>query len=384
MTGNNDLNAKRRIYLSPPHLTGGEEQNLSDALASNWVAPLGPHVTAFEQEFAEVVGARFACSLSSGTAAIHLGLITSGVQAGDEVLVSTLTFSASVNPIRYIGATPVFVDSERASWNMDPELVRRAVVKRARLGRLPKAILVVHLYGQTADLAPICEICTEYGIPLIEDAAESLGATYQGTPPGTFGRAGAFSFNGNKMITTSGGGMLVSDDEALIEEARHLATQARDSAPHYQHSRIGFNYRLSNLLAGVGRAQLAALPQRVSARRAIYEQYVEGLSDLPGLTFMPEAPWGTHCRWLTTLLIEPDTFGVKPLQIIEALSAENIEARPVWKPMHLQPVFAEFESVGGEVASDIFRKGLCLPSGSALTSDDVSRVIQVLRAIRHL
>lgn len=372
-----------RIYLSPPHMSGLEQQYVQEVFASNWIAPLGPQVDAFEQEFCAVTGARYALALSSGTAALHLALRLSGVGPGDEVLVSTLTFSASVNPIIYEGGYPTFIDSEPVSWNMDPDLLAETLAARARAGKLPKAVVVVHLYGQSANLEPIMAACQRYDVPLIEDAAEALGATYQGKTPGTFGKAGIFSFNGNKIITTSGGGMLVSDDKAFIDHARKLATQARDPAPHYEHSEIGYNYRLSNILAGVGRGQLAVLEQRVQARRANFAYYAAMLGDLPGICFMPEAPWGRHTRWLTVLTIEPAQFGADREAVRLALEAENIEARPVWKPMHLQPVFAAYEAVGGQVAASLFRDGLCLPSGSSLTDADRARVVQIVRALHE-
>jgi pyridoxal phosphate-dependent aminotransferase EpsN len=372
-----------RIWLSSPHMSGLEEEYVADAFATNWVAPLGPHVDAFEREFAEAVGARHAAALSSGTAAIHLALILAGVGPGDEVLVSTLTFSASVNPILYQGARPVFIDAERRSWNLDPELLAEELRRRARAGRLPRAVVAVHLYGQSADLDPILAACREHGVPLIEDAAEALGATYRGRAPGTLGVTGAYSFNGNKIITTSGGGMLVSDDEALIARARKLATQARDPAPHYEHSTVGYNYRLSNVLAAIGRGQLRVLEDRVQARRRNFDFYREALGDLPGIELMPEAEWGRHNRWLTTLTIDPDAFGADRETVRLALEAENAEARPVWKPMHLQPVFAEFPAVGGAVAEDLFERGLCLPSGSNLAPADLERVVETIRAVRR-
>jgi len=369
-----------RIYLSSPHMGGREEAFVAEAFASNWIAPLGPHVDAFEREFCESVGCAHATALSSGTAALHLALLLVGVGAGDEVLVSTLTFSASVNPIRYLGATPVFIDSERQSWNMDPALVEAALVARTRSGRLPAAVVVVHLYGQCADMAPILEVCGRFGVPVVEDAAEALGATYHGRPAGTLGAVGIFSFNGNKIITTSGGGMLVSEDGALVAHALKLATQARDPAPHYQHSEIGFNYRMSNVLAGIGRAQLQLLEDRVEARRRNFAFYREALGRLPGLEFTPEAPWGRHNRWLTTLTIDPPAFGADREVVRLALEAENIEARPVWKPMHLQPVFEAYPTLGGAVSEDLFARGLCLPSGSNLVTADLERVATVVRA----
>lgn len=361
-------------------MSGLEQAFVQEAFDTNWIAPAGPHLEAFEREFCEVVGCRYAVAVASGTAAIHLGLILLGVKPGDEVLVSTLTFAASVNPIIYLGGRPVFIDSERRSWNMDPELLEDTLRKRAQQGRLPRAVVVVHLYGQSADMDPILEVCNQYGVPVLEDAAEALGATYKGRSPGTFGRCGVFSFNGNKIITTSGGGMLVSDDEQLVNRARKLATQARDPAPHYEHSEIGYNYRLSNVSAAIGRGQLRVLEDRVQARRRNFEFYFNALSDLPGIEFMPEAPWGRHTRWLTCITIDPARFGASREDVRLALEAANIESRPVWKPMHLQPVFSRYEAVGGAVAEDLFVRGLCLPSGSNLRESDLQRVVDVIRA----
>lgn len=371
----------KRIYLSPPHLSGLEAQFLREALDLGWIAPLGPQVEAFEKEFAEVVGAPYALALSSGTAAIHLALLAAGVEPGEEVVVSTLTFAASAFPVLYIGARPIFVDSERRSWNMDPHLLAEFLERRAKVGRLPKAVILVHLYGQSADIDPIQELCEAYGVALMEDAAEALGSTYKGRSPGTLGVAGIYSFNGNKIITTSGGGMLVSSDAELIAHARKLATQAREPVPWYEHAEVGYNYRLSNLLAAVGRAQLRTLEDRVQARRRIFERYVAGLSDLPGLTFQPEAPWGRHTRWLTVITLDPEAFGRTPEEVRRALEEQGIETRPVWKPMHLQPVFREAETVGGEVAEELFARGLCLPSGSSLSLEDQDRVIEAIRAL---
>lgn len=370
-----------RIYLSAPHMSGLEQGMVAEAFATNWIAPVGPHVTAFEEEFAALVGVPYAAALTSGTAALHLALLLAGVGPGDEVLVSTLTFAASVNPIVYLGARPVFIDSEPASWNMDPELLAVTLARKVRQGRRPKAVVVVHLYGQSANLTPILEACQRYDVPLLEDAAEALGSRYQGRTPGAFGKAGIYSFNGNKIITTSGGGMLVSHDAELIAHAKKLATQARDDAPHYQHSEIGYNYRLSNVLAGIGRGQLRVLEERVLARRRNFAYYQRTLSNLPGLAFMPEAPWGRHTRWLTCITIEPSSFGATQEELRLALEAENIEARPVWKPMHLQPVFAGCESVGGALAEDLFNRGLCLPSGSALTESELARVVETIRRV---
>jgi pyridoxal phosphate-dependent aminotransferase EpsN len=357
-----------------------EQAFVAEVFASNWIAPLGPQVDAFEQEFRDLIRSPHALALNSGTAALHLAILLSGVGAEDEVMVSSLTFSASVNPIRYLGANPVFLDSETASWNLDPGLLEEALAERARAGRLPKAVIAAHLYGQCADLDPIVAACQRYGVTLIEDAAEALGATYQGRSPGTFGRFGVFSFNGNKIITTSGGGMLVSEDGDAIAHARKLAAQARDPAPHYEHSEIGFNYRLSNLLAAVGRGQLQVLEQRVAARRRNFDFYQSALGDVPGLSFMPDAGWGRHTRWLTTLTIDPRKFGADREQVRLALEAENIECRPVWKPMHLQPVFAGCQVYGGSVAERLFQDGLCLPSGSNLNKAEAERVVQAFRA----
>lgn len=364
------------ILLSTPHMGDREHQFVTEAFETNWIAPIGPHVNAFEQEFCHIVGSSHAAAVSSGTAALHLALKLVGVGVGDEVFCSTLTFSASANPIAYLGATPVFIDSDRVSWNMDPEVLQAALAQRAKVGKLPKAVILVHLYGQSADIDPILKACQEYGVPMIEDAAEALGATYKGRSPGTFGNIGIYSFNGNKIITTSGGGMLVSEDANITSKAKFLATQARDPAPHYQHSEIGYNYRLSNVLAGIGRGQLLVLADRVAARRrncAVYEQH---LGNIPGIEFMPEAPWGSATRWLTCLTIDPTAFGADRERVRLALGEAQIEARPVWKPLHMQPIFQDCECFGGEVAEDLFDRGLCLPSGSNLSDEDLDCVIQ--------
>jgi dTDP-4-amino-4,6-dideoxygalactose transaminase len=372
-----------RIWLSPPHMSGDEEALLLDAFRSGWIAPLGPHVDAFEAEFAEAVGAPHAVALSSGTAALHLALELVGVRPGDDVLVSTFTFVASVNPIRYLGATPVLVDSEPTSWNMDPELLDAELERRARAGRLPKAVVVVHLYGQSADMARITESCSRHGVPLVEDAAEALGATW-GAPsgesraPGTLGDLGIYSFNGNKIITTSGGGMLVTRSRAQADRARFLATQAREPAPHYEHTTAGYNYRLSNLLAAVGRGQLRVLNDRVAARRRVFEGYLARLGHLLGLAFQPEAPWGRHSRWLTCVRIDPALSGTNRDAVRVALEAANIEARPLWKPMHLQPLYRDVPCLNRGVAEAIFADGLCLPSGSALGDADLDRICEVI------
>lgn len=366
------------ILLSTPHMGDREHQFVTEAFETNWIAPIGPHVDAFEQEFCLAVGSSHATAVSSGTAALHLALKLVGVGAGDEVFCSSLTFSASANPIAYLGAKPVFIDSDRLSWNMNPHLLQAALEQRAKVGKLPKAVILVHLYGQSADIDPILAACQQYGVPMIEDAAEALGATYKGRSPGTFGTVGIFSFNGNKIITTSGGGMLVSEDASITSKAKFLATQARDPAPHYQHSEIGYNYRLSNVLAGIGRGQLLVLSDRVAARRHNCEVYEKALGKLPGVEFMPEAPWGNATRWLTCLTIDPAAFGADREQIRLALAAEQIEARPVWKPLHMQPIFKDCDCFGGEVAEDLFDRGLCLPSGSNLSDEDLDCVISAI------
>lgn len=368
-----------RIYLSSPHMSGEEIELVRETFASNWIAPLGPNVDAFEQEFAARVQTKHAVALSSGTAALHLALRGLNLQPGDEVICSSLTFSASVNPVLYERATPVFVDSEESSWNMDPALLAEAVSAGIKRGKKPRAVILVHLYGQSADIDPIAAVCARQGIPLIEDAAEALGATYKGRAPGTFGDCGIYSFNGNKIITTSGGGMLGSDNKALIDKARFWATQARDPAPHYEHSEVGFNYRMSNVLAAIGRGQLRVLGDRVNARRRNCAYYQKAFKDLPGVAFMPEADYGRSTRWLTCLTIDPTIAETNREKVRLALERENIEARPVWKPMHLQPIFKDCLCFGGGVSSRLFENGLCLPSGSNLSSKDLDRVIKVFR-----
>lgn len=373
----------RRLYLSPPHMSGEELALVAEAFESNWVAPLGPHVDAFEREFASAVGTPNAVALSSGTAALHLALELAGVGPGDRVLCSTLTFIASANPIVYCGATPIFIDSDRRSWNMDPSLLADELESSCRRGAGPKAVVLVHLYGQSADIGPILESCERHGVALIEDAAEALGASYKGRAPGTFGRIGVYSFNGNKIITTSGGGMLVCAERDLSVRARFLATQARDPAPHYQHSTIGYNYRLSNLLAAVGRAQLRVLPDRVERRRRNFDYYERVLRDIPGLSFMSEADYGIATRWLTVMLVDPNEFGGGREDIRQHLESLNLEARPVWKPLHLQPVFAGCRVVGGAVAESFFERGLCLPSGSQMNDGDLARVVEAVVSARR-
>lgn len=372
-----------RLYLSPPWVGGDEQRMVAEAIASNWIAPLGPHVDAFEREFASRVGMAHAAALSSGTAALHVALKIVDVGPGDEVLMPTLTFIGGASPVTYVGATPVLIDSERTSWNIDPELVAEEIEMGARRGKLPKAVIVTDLYGQAADLDRVLAICAPYGIPVLSDSAEALGATYRGRHAGQGSRAAVFSFNGNKIITTAGGGMLASDDSAIIARARFLSQQARDPAPHYEHTEIGFNYRMSNLLAALGRAQLATLGERVRRRQAIFEVYNEALGGVPGLEFMPEAPWGECTRWLTVVQFNPSLFGADRETVRLALEADNIEARPVWKPMHLQPVFSGARVRGGAVAAGLFERGLCLPSGTGMSKEDVRHVAEVIRSCAH-
>jgi dTDP-4-amino-4,6-dideoxygalactose transaminase len=360
-----------RIYLSPPDVSDLERKLLLDAFDSNWVAPVGPDLDAFEEQVAELVGVRYAVALSSGTAALHLALIAAGVRRGDTVLVPSFTFAATANAVAYLGARPVFIDSTPDSWNVDPELVAEELRVRAGRGTLPRAVISVDMYGQCADYDPLLEACDRYGVPLIEDAAEALGATYRNQPAGSFGLAGVLSFNGNKIITTGGGGMLVTDDGRVAKQARHLSTQAREPVAHYEHRVVGYNYRLSNLLAAVGRGQVQRLEQMIAARKATFEYYRR---ELPELEFMPIAGYGEPNYWLTCALVEGDRD-----RLLAALNGRNIEARPAWKPMHLQPVFQDCVTRGGGVSADLFRRGLCLPSGSALTEHDRKRVVDAIR-----
>lgn len=370
-----------RIHLSPPHMSPDARDMLLDAFDSNWIAPLGPHVDAFEREFAARIGIEHAVALSSGTAALHLALLALGIGPGDEVATATLTFVATANAIHYVGAIPVFIDCHPGSWNLDPDLLGDELEAAVRRGRPIKAVLAVDVFGKCADYESIRELCRFYEVPLIEDAAESLGATYRGRPAGTFGDIGCFSFNGNKIITTSGGGMLVTRRKEWADKARHLATQARDPSPHYEHSAVGYNYRLSNLLAAIGRAQLNVLDEFVDRRRANFRFYHQSLADLPGISFMPEHTHGRSTRWLTCITVDPDQFGATREDVRLALERENIESRPVWKPMHLQPAHLMCRVRGGEVAEDLFHRGLCLPSGSDLTPDDLSRIAAVIREV---
>jgi pyridoxal phosphate-dependent aminotransferase EpsN len=371
-----------RIHLSVPHLGDAEARHVAAAFASNWISSVGPQLEAFEQAFAARLG-RPSLAVASGTAAIHLGLRALGVGPGDEVLVSDLTFAASVNPIRYLGATPVLVDSDRATWNMDPALLAEALDERVRRGRRPRAVLVVHLYGQCADLEPILAACQRHDVPLLEDAAEALGATYRGRPAGAFGEVAAFSFNGNKIITTSGGGMLCAREDR-VARARHWATQARAPRVEYHHEELGYNYRLSNVLAGIGLGQLAVLEDRVARRRAVFARYRAGLAGVPGLEPMPEAPHGTSTRWLSCFLVDAEVLGATRDDLLAALAAADVEARPVWKPMHLQPLYAGCEAVGGRVGADLHARGICLPSSSSLAAEDQERVIAVIRGAARM
>ncbi|MCK1981259.1 MULTISPECIES: DegT/DnrJ/EryC1/StrS family aminotransferase [Peribacillus] len=375
----------KRLYLSPPHMSGNEQMYISQAFETNWIAPLGPNVKALEEEFAKYAGTKGALAVSSGTAAIHLALQVLGVTTGDTVFCSSLTFIASANPIIYQGAKPVFIDSESDTWNMSPKALELALEYARKNREIPKAVILVHLFGQSAKVDEIKSICGKYKVALIEDAAESLGGTYKGKQTGAFGDIGIYSFNGNKIITTSGGGMLVSNNEEYIHKALFLSTQARDQALHYQHSSIGYNYRLSNILAGIGRAQLEVLDDRVKVRREIFDRYKKSLRNIPGITFMPELKDTMGNRWLTALTIDDKINGVRSIDVINALEAENIESRPVWKPLHLQPVFkdAAFFTESGDksISSMLFEQGLCLPSGSGMTFEDQERVVEIVKEV---
>lgn len=371
------MTAEGRVYLSPPYLTGEEEKLVAEAIASNWIAPLGPMVDAFEVEIAARAGVPYAAALSTGTAGLHLAMILLDVGRDDDVICSSLTFSASANPIMYQGGRPIFIDCNE-SWVLDPNLLEGELKRAEAAGRRAKAVVAVDLYGECCDYEAIEPLCERYGVPLVEDAAEALGASRGGRPAGSFGRLSVFSFNGNKIVTTGGGGMLLSGEGALIERARFLATQARDPAPHYQHSAIGYNYRMSNVSAAIGRGQLRTLDERLGTRRRNFDLYRAALGGLPGLTFMPESRAGRSNRWLTCVMIDPGLFGSSREDVRLALEAENIEARPVWKPMHLQPVFSGCRVVGGSVSKRIFDTGLCLPSGSNLSDAERDRVVDVV------
>lgn len=377
------MNAK--IWLSSPHMGEKELEFVKDAFASNWIAPLGPHVDGFEQDLKAYLDHNtHVAALSSGTAALHLALIVLGVKAGDEVICQSMTFSASANPIAYQGATPVFVDSEESTWNMSPEYLEVAIQQRLKLGKKPKAIVVVHLYGMPAAIDEVMEIARKYEIPVVEDAAEALGSSYKNKKLGTFGDLGILSFNGNKIITTSGGGALVSANEDYIKKARFLATQALDPAPHYQHSQIGYNYRMSNISAAIGRGQMTVLPDRVKQRRNNFQFYKDAFQDTAGLMLLHEPNENYFSnRWLSTILVESARFTREDIRL--SLVAKNIDSRPLWKPMHLQPVFSNCPFYGSGVSDSLFEKGLCLPSGSNLTSDDLNRVAkQINQAIERV
>ncbi|WP_298741168.1 aminotransferase class I/II-fold pyridoxal phosphate-dependent enzyme [uncultured Chitinophaga sp.] len=372
----------QRIWLSPPHMGEQEFEYVKEAFSSNWIAPLGPNVDGFEKDLAAFTAAGHVAALSSGTAALHLALVLLGVQQGDEVICQSMTFSASANPIIYQGATPVFVDSEPDTWNMDPLLMEAAIKDRLSKGRKPKAIIPVHLYGMPAKMDEILEIAAEYDIPVIEDAAEALGSVYKEKACGTLGRFGILSFNGNKIITTSGGGALIGNDEDLIEKARFLASQARDPAPHYEHTHIGFNYRMSNVCAGIGRGQMQVLHCRISQRRANYQRYLKHLSALPGLVFPKEPEDCFSNRWLTTVLVDPAASGGIDRETVRmALEKANIDSRPLWKPMHLQPVFAGAPAYVNNVSENLFKQGLCLPSGSSLQPEQLDYIAGLVKAL---
>lgn len=371
-----------RILLSSPHMGGNEQKYINEAFETNWIAPLGANVDGFEKELAEYVGTQGAAAVSSGTAAIDLALNLLGVGAGDIVFCSSLTFIASANPIIYRGATPVFIDSEWDTWNMSPQALENAFMEATEEGKLPKAVIIVNLYGQSAKMDELLKICQRYDVPVVEDAAESLGTKYKGKKSGTFGKYGIYSFNGNKIITTSGGGMLVSEDVEALKHAQFLATQARDAAKHYQHSVIGYNYRLSNVLAGIGRGQLEVLEERIAQKRAIFERYEKALGSIAGVTFMPELGDTFSNRWLSVMQLDPEKIAVAPYDVIDVLNEENIEARPVWKPLHLQPVFEGCKfyahSEDESVSEILFERGICLPSDSKMTEEQQQRVFDVL------
>lgn len=373
---------QQKIWLSPPHLGETEFEYVTEAFNTNWIAPLGPNVDGFEADLSAFTGAAHVVALSSGTAALHLALVLLGVEHGDEVICQSMTFSASANPIVYQGATPVFVDSEPDTWNMDPLLMEKAIKDRLSKRKKVKAIIPVHLYGMPAKMDEILQIAAEYRIPVIEDAAEALGSVYKGKACGTLGSLGVLSFNGNKIITTSGGGALIGNDGDAIRHARFLATQARDPAPHYQHSHIGFNYRMSNVCAGIGRGQMQVLNCRISQRRANYLRYAKQLSALKGLQFTIEPEDSFSNRWLTTILVDPAlSGGITREDIRLELERANVESRPLWKPMHLQPVFAGAPAYVSNVAEDLFNKGLCLPSGSSLLPEQLDRIAELIKAL---
>lgn len=365
-----------KIWLSSPHMSGNEMKYITEAFQTNWIAPLGPNVTAFENELADYLNVKHVSALTAGTASIHLALIILGVKPGDEVIASSFTFSATINPIVYLGAIPVLIDSEKDSWNMSPKLLEKAIIDRIEKGKTPKAIIIVHLYGMPAKIIELINIAKKYNIPVIEDAAEALGSKDNGKACGTFGDIGILSFNGNKIITTSGGGALVSDNDDYVNKARFLSTQARDKAPYYQHSQIGYNYRMSNVLAGIGRGQLEVIAERVAKRRSIFEFYFNNLNHLKGISFLKEIQPSFSNRWLTTIIVDPEkTGGISCDDIHRALEMDNIETRPLWKPMHLQPIFEKYPSYTNGVSERLFNFGLCLPSGSNMSNEDLDRVM---------
>ncbi|WP_173915205.1 DegT/DnrJ/EryC1/StrS aminotransferase family protein [Halobacillus sp. Marseille-Q1614] len=376
---------ENKLYLSAPHMSGNEQKYIQEAFDLNWIAPLGNNVNEFEKIIADYNSVAGASVVTSGTSAIHLALRLLGVEENDSIICSSLTFVASANPILYQGAKPIFIDSEPDTWNMCPEALRRALKRLNETNELPKAAIIVNLYGQPAKMEELIDICTDYEVSVIEDAAESLGSEYKGQKSGTFGDFGIFSFNGNKIITTSGGGALISNNKEALDKSRFLATQARDNALHYQHSELGYNYRMSNIVAGIGRAQLEILDLRVQQRRNVYKRYYEELSNLPGFYFMPELEGTKSNRWLTALTVDPNEAGVTSLDIIEALGEENIEARPVWKPLHLQPLFEGVpyypHQENYSVSDKLFKYGLCLPSGSNMEAEDQERVISIIKEL---
>jgi pyridoxal phosphate-dependent aminotransferase EpsN len=372
---------KIQVYLSPPEVGPEERARVDEALATNWVAPAGPHLAAFEEEVCDAFGIGHAVALNSGTAALHLALRLAGVRPGNEVLVSDLTFAASANPILYEGGRPVFIDSEERSWNIDPEIFAETVERKVRAGRAPRAAIIVDVLGQCADWTPLLETCRKHGIFVIEDAAESVGATYGKSHAGTFGDIGIYSFNGNKILTTGGGGMLVSRDARLVTRAHKLATQSRVPAPHYEHAELGFNYRMSNVLAGIGRAQLRKLPAKIKARRRVFEHYRKTLRDLPGVSFMPEARFGRATRWLSCIRIDPDVAAGSREAVRIALEKAGIEARAVWKPLHMQPLYDGAEFNGRGFSEILFAEGLCLPSGGGLTANELGKIVGVVRGV---
>ena len=369
----------KRILLSVPHMGGDEQHFVSEAFETNWLSTVGPNITAFEQDFSHMLKVP-AVALASGTAAMHLGLRLLGVGPGDDVFCPTLTFVATANPIVYLGARPVFLDSERTSWNLDPNLLEDALRDRAVRNRLPKTLIVVHLLGQSADMDPIVQLCGQYGVTILEDAAEALGAMYKGHPVGTIAPIGVFSFNGNKIITTTGGGMLVAHNSEWVDKARFWSTQARDPGIAYEHSEIGYNYRMSNVVAGIGRGQLLVLQERIRRRREIAFHYRDMFADHCGIELMPQAPFGLHINWLSCFLLDEKSFGISRDELIRTLEWANIESRPLWKPMHLQKLYRAADCYGGAVAEDLFNRGICLPSSSNMSDEEQARVIQVVRA----